>query len=55
MQKTANKGIFFARLRQIQLQQLFTGRVNCFEVTAGGCRSLTASEKENLRTESYFL
>ena len=36
----AHKGICFARLRQIQLQQLLTGRVNCFEVTTGSCRSL---------------
>ena len=29
--ENCHKGICFARLRQIQLQQLFTGRVNCFE------------------------
>ena len=44
IQKTAHKGICFARLRQIQLQQLFTGRVNWFEVTAGSCGSLIHSE-----------
>ena len=56
IQKTAHKGICFVCLRQIQLQQLFTGKVNCFKVTAGSCHVLyfAASEKENLRTESYF-
>ena len=48
----------FARLSQIQLQPFFTyrKRVNCFEVTAGSCRSLLRSEwklKDNLLTESY--
>ena len=56
IQKTAHKGICFARLRQIQLQQLFTGIVNCFEVTAGSCRSLLHSEwKGNFAYRNLFL
>ena len=55
--KIAHKGICFARLRQIQLQQLFTGKESIVLKSLPTVVVLyfTASEKENLRTESYFL
>ena len=55
--KIAHKGICFARLRQIQLQQLLRAEsiVSVKSLPAVVVLYFTASEKENLRTESYFL
>ena len=55
IQKTAHKGICFARLRQIQLQQLLQAESIVLKSLLAVVLYFTASEKENLRTESYFL
>ena len=53
--KIAHKGICFARLRQIQLQQLLQAESIVLKSLLAVVLYFTASEKENLRTESYFL
>ena len=56
IQKIAHKGLFSSPQSNPAAAIAYGKRVNCFEVTAGSCRSdlyFTASEKENLRTESY--
>ena len=55
IQKTAHKGIRFARLRQIQLQQLLRAESNLLKSLPAVVLFFTASEKEDLRTESHFL
>ena len=54
-QRTKHRRVCFARLSQIQLQPLFTGKESIVlkSLLAVVVPYFTASEKDNLRTESY--